>query len=82
MIRRSSISTTVNYCHAVHLYEGYSESKYRLQIFPLRLSFCACALTSLIYQQDSDAITRTVDHIYVLFCAFKMFRTIERPADF
>ena len=43
--------------------------------------FRACALSSLIHCQATDANTRKADSVYVLFCAFKIFKLNERPAD-
>jgi hypothetical protein len=47
----------------------------------LRSWFRACALSSLIHWQAIGANTRNADSVYILFCAFKMFKMIERPAD-
>ena len=38
-------------------------------------------LSSLIHWQATDANTIKADIVYVLFCAFKMFKMIEHPAD-
>ena len=38
-------------------------------------------VVSLVHWQATDANTRKAGGVHVLFCAFKMFKTIERPAD-
>jgi hypothetical protein len=38
-------------------------------------------LSSLIHQQATDTNTRKADSVYVLFCAFKMFKTIDCPTE-
>jgi hypothetical protein len=47
----------------------------------LRSWIRVCALSSLIHWQATDTNTRKADGVYVLFCAFEMFKMIERPAD-
>jgi hypothetical protein len=38
-------------------------------------------LSSLIHWQSTDDNTGKADSVYILFCAFKMFKMIEHPAD-
>jgi hypothetical protein len=38
-------------------------------------------LSSIIHWQATDANTRKADNVYVLFCAFKIFKMIEHPTD-
>jgi hypothetical protein len=45
------------------------------------ISRMRAALSSPTHWQATDANTRKADSVYVLFCAFKMFKLIEGPAD-
>ena len=46
-----------------------------------RLSLCACAVTSAISWESTDAISWSLCYVYVCFCALNMFKTIEVAAD-
>jgi len=63
---------------------GYSESKYRspdISRTSLRLSLCACAVTSSIIWEATDAISWNSCYVYACSCALNMFKTIEGAAD-
>ena len=56
---------------------GYWESKYRLRIslaHPSRLSLCACAVTSSINWEATDAISLNSCYVYVCSCSLNMFK--------
>ena len=46
-----------------------------------RLSLCACAVTSSINWEATDAISWNSCYVYVCSCALNMFKTIEGAAD-
>ena len=46
-----------------------------------RLSLCACAVTSSINLEATDAISWNSCYVYVYSCALNMFKTIEGAAD-
>ena len=46
-----------------------------------RLSLCACAVTSSINREATDAISCNSYYVYVCFSALNMFKTIEVAAD-
>ena len=46
-----------------------------------RLSLCACAVTSSISWEATDAILWNLCYVYVCSCVLNMFKTIEEAAD-
>jgi len=47
----------------------------------LRLSLCACAVTSAISWEATDAISWNLCYVYVCSCAWNTFKTIQGAAD-
>jgi hypothetical protein len=52
-----------------------------ISVAALRSWFRSCALSSFLHWQATDPNTTKADSVYVLFCAFKMLKMIELPAD-
>jgi len=46
-----------------------------------RLSLCACAVTSSINWEATDAISWNLCYVYICSCALNMFKTIEGATD-
>jgi hypothetical protein len=63
---------------------AYSESKYRLRIFPPQRcgrDFAHAPCLPSFIGKPQTPIREKQDSVYVLFYAFKMLKMIERPAD-